>query len=67
MDCLAYDNLRSRIWTGDDAGIPSTLNTFLADPKRVKKTAQFVLNTGLIPYLANGGEADATALSMTCI
>jgi hypothetical protein len=21
MDCLAYDNLRNRIWTGDDAGI----------------------------------------------
>jgi hypothetical protein len=63
MECQEYDALRIRTWTGDGAGIPRTLNAFLTDPKRVKKTTQFVLNTGLIPYLANEGGADAAASS----
>jgi hypothetical protein len=58
-----YDALRIWTWTGEGAGIPRTLNAFLTDPKRVKKTTQFVLNTGLIPYLANEGGADAAASS----
>ena len=58
MECQEYDALRIRTWTGDGAGI-----AFLTDPKRVKKTTQFVLNTGLIPYLANEGDAAASSSS----
>ena len=63
MECQEYDALGIRTWTGEGAGIPRTLNAFLTDPKRVKKTTQFVLNTGLIPYLANEGGAVAAASS----
>jgi hypothetical protein len=42
--------IRIRTWTGEGAGIPRTLNAFLTNPKHIKKTAQFVLNTGLISY-----------------
>jgi len=58
---VAYNTPRNRIWTGDDVGIPRTLNTFLTDPEHVEKRAQLVLKTGLIPYLASKGGADAMA------
>jgi hypothetical protein len=50
IDCMALDDLRHSIW--NDSGIPSTVSRFLTDPKQVWKTAQLVLQAGLIPYLS---------------
>jgi hypothetical protein len=53
IDCTALDDLRHSIWNDSDSGIPSTVSRFLTDPKQVRKTAQLVLQAGLIPYLSD--------------
>jgi hypothetical protein len=53
IDCTALDDLRRSIWNDGDSGIPSTVSRFLTDPKQVRKTAQLVLQAGLIPYLSD--------------
>ena len=65
MDCTAYDDLRRSIWSSDNPGngIPSTVAAFLTDMKHVRKTARYVLQTGLISYLNNSAELDSQSTS----
>jgi hypothetical protein len=53
INCSALNELQRTIWSSEDpgSGIPTTLAAFLTDRKHMRKTAQFILQTGLISYL----------------
>lgn len=63
MNYSALDKLRHTVWSSNTPGngIPTTLATFLTDMKHVRRTAQFVLQTGLISYLKETVEPPAHA------
>ena len=65
MDYTVYDDLQWLIWSSNDPGngIPSTVAAFLTDMKHVHKTAQYVLQTGLISYLNDSAELDSQLIS----
>ena len=63
INCSALGELRHTIWSGKGpgSGIPITITDFLTDRKHMRKTAEFVLQTGPISYSKETVDSDSHA------
>src|ERR1700723_971415 len=54
MDCMDFDALRVRTWEGRE-NIPNNLEGFLADQRQVRRSAIFMVETGLLRAPSSAG------------
>jgi hypothetical protein len=53
MDCWDFDELRVKTWEGRE-NIPGNLEGFLADKRQVRRSAMFMVETGLLRAPSSG-------------